>query len=254
MNCKYKLCTIRDNLEINKLRLKEMISHDVSNLLNSDVIKLSQNIDALLVKCMQCKTTRNIIDILDVNNITGKHSMFFYYGKEHLLVCLIKYITQGIEKNEYCPVFIQPDWFESLLGYLSHINSPSRNIIHYTKNAMIESFLNGGSTAFREKILEMEKWSEAEGFSGIRMIGQCSYGIQLSSKSIFLEAEKAASDCFNGTKVGALCLYDFYDYIHTSKYIEDDIVCESFKTHTNLYLQSSYKDYLIEVLRRKGQA
>ena len=39
-----------------------------------------------------------------------------------------------------------------------------------------------------------------------------------------------------------------------SKYIEDDIVCESFKTHTNLYLQSSYKDYLIEVLKRKGQA
>lgn len=64
---------------------------------------------------------------------------------------------------------------------------------------MLESFINGGSTAFREKVVEMDKWAEDEGFSGIRMIGQCSYAIKSSSKSHFLKFEKTHNASFSGT-------------------------------------------------------
>lgn len=232
---------IRENLENSRYKLEEMVSLDSSNFLSNDVIKLSQTLDELLIKCMQCRKTNNIIDILDVDNIAGKHSMFFYYGKEHLLVCLAKYLKQGIDKNEFCPIFIRPDWFQALFSYLSHVILPGRNVIHYPMNDMLESFMNGGSIGFREKVLEMEKWAKGEGFNGIRMVGQCSYAIELSSKSNFLKFEKATNDAFSGTKVSGLCIYDFYDFINTSKYIEDDILCDSFKTHTYLHLQSSYK-------------
>ena len=236
MNCQHELCAIRHNLEMNRRKLEELISSNPSNLLSNNVIKVSQNLDELLVRCMQCKTIHNIIDILDVNSVAGRHSMFFYYGKEHLLVCLAKYIKQGIDKNEFCPIFIQPDWFQSLDSYLSHINRLSRNIVHYPMNLMLESFMNGGYTAFRKKVLELEKWAEDEGFSGIRLMAQCSYAIELTSKSDFLKFEKVTNDAFSGTKVSALCTYDFYEFINTSKYIDDDIVCDSFKTHTNLHL------------------
>lgn len=241
MKCEHKQCKISYALETVKNQLEEAITSNFSNLLISDIIKLSQNLDDLIVRCVKCKTTNKIIDILDVNNIAGRHSMFFYYGKEHLLVCLAQYLKQGIERNEFCPVFMQPDWYQSLIKYFEHIELPGKNIQHYPINEMLESFMDGGEAAFREKAVSLSKWAKEEGFTGIRMIGQCSYAIKLSCKSDFLQFEKAINDAFFGTTVAGLCVYDFNDFINTSMYIDDEIMNDSFKTHTNIHFQSSYQ-------------
>lgn len=237
MSCEYKNCKINENLNKVKYQLEEAILNNFSNFLISDVIKISKSIDHLVGRCMNCKETKNM-DVLDIHNIAGRHSMFFYYSKEHLLVCLAQYLKSGIEKNEFCPIFLQPDWYQSLFEYFKQINLPSRNIQHYPVNDMLESFTNGGASGFREKVLELTKWAKDEGFTGIRMIGQCSYAIELTSKKEFLKFEKAINDAFCGTAVGGLCVYDFNDFINTSKYIDDEILYDSFKTHTNIYYQN----------------
>lgn len=236
MSCEYKSCKINETLNKVKYQLEEAISNNFSNFLITDVIKISKSIDDLVERCMNCKATKSL-DVLDIHNIAGRHSMFFYYSKEHLLVCLAQYLKSGIEKNEFCPVFLQSDWYQSLVEYFERINLPSRNIQHYPVNEMLESFTNGGSSGFREKVLELTKWAKDEGFTGIRMIGQCSYAIELSSKKEFLKFEKAINDAFSGTAVGGLCVYDFNDFINTAKYIDDEILYDSFKTHTNIYYQ-----------------
>jgi hypothetical protein len=234
MDCGYENCKINDALNKVKHQLQEAISDNFSNYLISDIVKISKSMDDLIERCMSCKTN-NRLDALDIHNIAGRHSMFFYYSKEHLLVCLAQYLKTGIDKNEFCPVFLQPDWYQSLFKYFRQINLPSRNIQHYPVNEMLESFTRGGASGFREKVMELTEWTKEEGFTGIRMIGQCSYAIALSSKKEFLKFEKAINDAFCGTSVGGLCVYDFNDFINTSQYIDDEILYDSFKTHTNMY-------------------
>ena len=234
MDCNYEACIIKHTLEMSKDRLEKAVNGDYARLLNAAIIKLSQNLDALVVRCTKCKNTKKIIDILDIDNTPGRHSMFFYYGKEHLLVCLAKYLKDGIEKNEFCPVFLQPDWYQSLCQYLEQNNFPLQNVQYYPVNEMLTSFLRGGSQGFKQQVLELSQWTKDAGYSGIRMIGQCSYAIRLSSKSDFLKFEKAINDAFSGIAIAGLCVYDFYDFINTSTYIEDEIFNDSYATHTNM--------------------
>lgn len=236
MNCKHKNCKINDTLNKVKCQLEEAISNSFSDFLITDVIKISKSMDNLIERCVSCREA-SALDVLDIHNIAGRHSMFFYYSKEHLLVCLAQYLKKGIEKNEFCPVFLQPDWYKELFEYFKKINLPTKNIQHYPVNEMLESFTNAGSAGFKEKALELTKWAKDEGFTGIRMIGQTCYAIDLSSKKEFLKFEKAINDAFSGTSIGGLCVYDFNDFINTSKYIDDEVLCDSFKTHTNIYYQ-----------------
>ncbi|WP_010248482.1 MEDS domain-containing protein [Acetivibrio cellulolyticus] len=240
-NCIQEFCRIRDNMESIRSSLEQDLAKDFSNLLERNVIKHSQSLDCLLFKCMKCSSASKIINILDIRSKAGKHSMFFYYCKTHLLVSLMQYIEQGIGKNELCYVFLQPDWYELLLEYLIKNNIPTRYVRYFSVDKVMKVFGNENFHIFRNEVLEIQSMTEEEGFSSVRLIGQCSYAISLTCKLDFLKFDRTVSDAIKGTNVSGVCLYDYYDYINESTFIEEDIIEESVNLHSNVIFRGSSK-------------
>lgn len=99
---------------------------------------------------------------------------------------------------------------------------------------MIRLHKEKGSTELRKMLEVVSEEIATRGFNGVRMIGQPSYAIKLTSEEDFLSFEAELSKSFKDLTASALCLYDFYDYTNGGKVINEKVIRNSFETHTNI--------------------
>ncbi|MGY0373181.1 Spo0E family sporulation regulatory protein-aspartic acid phosphatase [Clostridium sp. JNZ J1-5] len=92
-------CNLKSNIEDLKEKLNNIIVEKNHNLLDDEVINLSQFLDNLVCGCIFCGKQLNNPCKLKLKDIFGTHSAFYYYGQEHLFTSMYFYIKEGINNN-----------------------------------------------------------------------------------------------------------------------------------------------------------
>jgi hypothetical protein len=229
---------LKPDIEKYKVELDSVIVKKNYNLLDEEVIKLSQTLDLLVYECALCNKNIQKIARLDLKNIFGIHSSFYYYGNQHLFVAMYSYITEGIKNNELVNVYMEEKLYNELLFFL-RINNVDVNHIKFRRvEELIKCNRDGGLTKLKEKIDKICLEDEMKKYNGVRWIGQPSYAIQNTSQNDFLDWETNIGEAIKNTNVSLICIYDTYDYIHKGEFINKTVITESISTHSYVLKRS----------------
>jgi hypothetical protein len=212
--------------------LNSLILEKTQNLLNEEIINLSQSLDILVYKCIFCNKNLNDIFKLNLRNIFGTHSCFYYYGYQHLFNSMYFYITEGINNNELIYIFMEENIYDKLIVFLKINNVSVEHIKFRHVKDLIESNTQGRLTQLKEKINNVCLENEVKEYNGIRWIGQSTYAIQTTSQESFLDWETNLSEALKNTNASLLCIYDTYDYMNKSEFINETVIKQSLTTHS----------------------
>lgn len=227
-------CGLKSDIEEYRQRLNNIIINRNQNLIDDEVVKLSQFLDELVYKCVTCKKDLNSMTKLklSLDNIFGIHSTFYYYGIQHLFTSMYFYINKGIHNNELIYISMLEEMYIKLRAFLMKNNVSVEHIQFRPVKELILSSKNGGLNGLKEKINNICLEKEAEKYSGVRWIGQPTYAIQVTSQKDFLNWEINLNKALEDTNVSLICIYDAYDYMHEGIYINKEVIDKSLDTHS----------------------
>ena len=238
-----KNCNLSYQIENGRKKLNNLIAEKDMNLLDDKIIQLSQQLDELIYGCVFCEKDLNRVHgkSLNLKDIFGTHSTFYYYGKEHLFTNMYFYITEGIKNNELVYISMQENLFDELIRILETYNAPVEHIEFRKVKELIMSNKEGGLVKLKEKINSIFNEDKVKKYKGIRWIGQPTYAIQTTSQEDFLNWEINLSEGLKNTNASLICIYDAYDCINESKFINKQVIDKSIDTHSHLL-----KDFVLE--------
>ncbi|PRR81995.1 MEDS domain-containing protein [Clostridium vincentii] len=225
-------CNLNSSIEEYREHLNNIIVKKNHNLLDDEVITLSQALDDLVYKCIFCNRIIKNVSKLDLKNIFGRHTSLYYYGEEHLFINLYFYIKAGIENNELIYLAMEENIYNKLLCFLRINNIETEHIKLSIAKGLIKINKDSGLTGLKEQINKMGLDNEVKKHNGVRWIGQSSYSIENNSQEDFLDYEKNLSKALNNVNASVLCIYDAYDYMHEGKVINKTVMEESLETHS----------------------
>lgn len=232
MNSFCNTCILGNNIEKQRISLNNLVVEKKYNLLDGEIISLSQLLDNLVYECVICKKDLNHFSKIDLKNIFGTHSTFYYYGQQHLFTSMYVYINEGIKNNEFIYISMVKSLYEKLISFLKIKGVYVENIKFNPVKELIDFNNLGGSSLLKEKINNILSEEEVKNFSGIRWIGQPTFAIQTTSQKDFLDFEINLSESLENTKASLLCIYDAYDYMHEGEFINEVVIKESLNTHS----------------------
>lgn len=227
-------CGLNNTIDKYRIKLSDLILEKKLNLVDKEVVRVSQILDELLVECIACKKRTEEVTCLNLDEIWGIHSTFYYYGSQHLFVNLYQYIKQGIENNELVCVSMVDELYNNLLGTLKSEGIDDNVIKFCSVKELILSHKNGGVNNLKKKINSFINEASLKGYSGVRWIGQPTFAMQETSKEDFLNWEVDLSEAFENTKASLICIYDAYDYINNKYYIDEEVIKKSLDTHSHV--------------------
>lgn len=227
-------CDLGHLIEKNRLKLNKLISEKNLNLIDNEVVLLSQTLDKLLVDCVSCKKSIELMEELDFSNVFGIHSTFYYYGNMHLFINMLKYIKQGVDNKELVYISMEHDLYNKLIEILQSTGIYGENVRFLSVKKFILSHKSGGLDNLRRVINAYTEDAIKEGYNGIRLIGQPTFAMQETSKEDFLNWELDLSSGFKDLNASIICIYDAYDYMHDENHIDEDVMNESLTTHTHI--------------------
>lgn len=171
----------------------------------------------------------------------GFHSIFFYYGKAHLMVNLYQYIKIGIEKNEYVYLSVDNELFESIIDYFTEEEKGQMEMFSLSNKVSkveksVKQVISDLFTQFQRNAIE-------NGYSGARVIWDAGFLISELSRCTFINIEKISSEIISDLKVSLMCIYDFDNYVNLSTIINKKLIEETYK----IYDHKFYKMQLIEI-------
>lgn len=218
-------------METTREKLNTLVVEKIANLVDPEVVKLSQELDELIVSYNKKHTKDCLINLY---NIAGIHSTFYYYGKNHLFTNMIKYIKDGIENNEKIHISMKPDLYEQLIDALRSFGISDEHIKFYSVKELILSNKLHGLDGLKKKVGTFTKEAFQKGYNGIRWIGQPTYAMEETSKDDFLNWELNLTKALENTKVSLICIYDYYDYMNDKEVIDERVIKESLQTHSHV--------------------
>lgn len=157
----------------------------------------------------------------------GKNICFYYYGEDHLVVNLFKYIKQNIENN----ILIYINAPETVFSMIN--NNLNKNEQEMVRRINFKKQLMNFSTSIADNLTKLKKDALSDGFWGISIIIDASEIINNSSSPLFEEYLKSIASGCNTIKCNILVCYDFIDYINRGKLITEDIMKLSYRYHTH---------------------
>ncbi|KDR96641.1 Spo0E like sporulation regulatory protein [Peptoclostridium litorale DSM 5388] len=226
-------CSLKDKIEKMKLNLDHLIYEKKADFSNSQIMKLSREIDKYVNECIHCKSRISKLNDA-ITDVKGCHLSFYYYGEVHLTMNMCSYIIKGIQQGEIVYVSMDEKVFKNLKGMLNRSGIDDERVQFYPVEKLIMLNSKEGRDVLREQVSKFGINAVQKGYTGIRWIGQPSYAIKKTSKNDFLKFESSLSHAVGGSNVSILCIYDLYDYINDGLIIDNDIIEDSFSTHTHL--------------------
>lgn len=232
MNFLCESCNLKEEMEKCRCMLNNLILEENHRLIDEEIVKLSQSLDILVYRCIFCnKSIKNILK-MNLKNIFGTHSTFYYYGYQHLFNSMYFYINQGINNNELIYISMEENLYSKLLAFLKVNNISVEYIKFKPVKELIESNTMGGLIKLKEKISNICSEDEVKKYKGIRWIGQPTYAIQTTSQEAFLNWEINLSEALKDTYISLICIYDAYDYMNKGEFINEKVIKQSLTTHT----------------------
>ncbi|MEJ8554705.1 MEDS domain-containing protein [Tepidibacter sp. Z1-5] len=235
---------LEKEIELTRQKLNSIIVEKNENLLDQEVIKLSEELDELIVKFQYIKSIQDTC-LMNLKNIMGTHSTFYYYGKDHLFANMIQYIKIGIDNNEVIYIYMKPELYKDLKKYLKNFGIYDKHLKLQSIKQLIDINKTGGVKKLKEKVEFVVEEEIKQGYSGIRWIGQPTYAIEQNSKKDFLDMESNLTEGLRHTKASLLCIYDYYDYINNKKVIDEEIIKKSLSTHSHKLHKFFLKEQII---------
>jgi hypothetical protein len=233
MNFLCESCSLKEEMEKYKIMLNNLILKENHILIDEEIIKLSQSLDTLVYRCIFCnKNLNNNTFKIELKNIFGTHSTFYYYGYQHLFNSMYFYINQGINNNELIYISMEENLYSKLLAFLKVNNVSVQHIKFRPVKELIESNTMGGLIELKEKINNICLEDEVKKYKGIRWIGQPTYAIKTTSQEAFLNWEINLSLALKNTNASLICIYDTYDYMTKGEFINEKVIKQSLTTHT----------------------
>ncbi|WP_394870406.1 MEDS domain-containing protein [Clostridium butyricum] len=225
-------CKIKGRIKEYKEKLNKSIENRNGDLLDDEVVLLSQFLDNFVYKCVYCNKNIKELSKLNLRDVFGTHTTLYYYGEQHLLVNLYFYINEGIKNNELIYISMEEDLYNKLLDFFRINNISTENIKFRNVKELILGHKKGGFNGLVETAMGILGSSNIEKYNGLRWIGQPSFAIKGTSENDFLEMEEDLNKFIKNMNVALLCVYDAYDYMHKGKIINKKVIEESFKTHS----------------------
>lgn len=161
-----------------------------------------------------------------------KNMCFYYYGEDHFVMNIYKYIKEELEVNNYVYIFSDENRYNLIS---SSFNSNERMMIG--KIEIDKVILNGlrivsNYTPSQFKVIQDIKTEILnQGFWGLNIIIDSTHLITSIGEAYFLEFISAMSLICNECKVNILTCYDFSDYINRGKIINEDVIKASYLNH-----------------------
>ncbi len=169
----------------------------------------------------------------------GRNICFYYYGKDHYLINLYKYIKKNMENNIYTLMFIDKNIYELLINNLDDNEKCMLENINIDV-LMIETTLDDKECIYkyvdkhRLKIIN-------KGFSNVNLLFDSSEIINKSSYTIYKNIIFNFIEVCMDKSIDILTCYDFEDYINRGKIVTEDIIKISYEKH-------SYRMFSNEIL------
>ena len=227
-------CLLKTHIEKSKETLNNLII-EKCNMLDLDVLKASEDLDGLIYECTSCRAKKERFSLLNMYNLSGTHTSFYYYGTEHLITNVIQYIKKGLKSNELIYLTMMDNIYDRLLTSLQSIGIPTENILFADVSELILEHKNNSLKGLKEKIEFYQNNALLKGYKSIRWIGQPTFAITHTSEMDFLNWEKDLSIALKDTNISLLCVYDFYDYMNPEcTTINSNVIEESYVTHPTL--------------------
>jgi len=156
-----------------------------------------------------------------MNNCCGKNICFYYYGEDHLVINLYKYIKQQIENNNYVYLYVDEDIYKLLTN---NLDSNERLMIENIKmsSILMSSYNENINSTMISKFFRDLKAKASN--SGAKILNN-------TCNTIFQEFIKALSNICEEERIDILTCYDFLDYVNRGKTITEDIMRGSYKYH-----------------------
>lgn len=165
----------------------------------------------------------------------GKNICFYYYGEDHLVVNLFKYIKQNIENNILIYINASETIFSMINNNLNKNEQGMVRRINFKKELLASSSSNEHTDkiTITDNLSQLKKAATSEGFWGISLIIDASEILSNSSITLYEEYLKATALGCNTIKCNILICYDFIDYINRGKLITEEVMKLSYKYHTH---------------------
>ncbi|HBJ2623289.1 MEDS domain-containing protein [Clostridium botulinum] len=225
-------CNIKKRIEEYKEKLDDSIERRCENLLDDEVVILSQFLDNFVYKCVSCNKNIQHLSKLNLKNVFGTHTTFYYYGEQHLLINLYFYINEGIKNNELIYVSMEEELYNKLLDFLKVNKVPTENVKFRAVKELISGHKKGGFNGLVETATNILGNIGIEKYNGLRWIGQPSFAIEGTSQKDFLDMEADLNKFIKNMNAALLCVYDAHDYINKGKVINEKVIKESLQTHS----------------------
>lgn len=225
-------CNLGYRIEEYREKLNNIIVQKNYNLLDDEVINLSQLLDDLVYKCVSCNRKINELSKLNLKNVFGTHAILYYYGEQHLFVSLYFYIKEGIKNNEFIYVSIEENLYNRLIDFLKINKISTEHVKFKPVGELIRSNKKSGVPGLKETISSI-LWDNNK-YNGVRWIGQPAYAIEAASQKDFLDMERNLNELVKNMNAAILCVYDTYDYMHGGSVINEAVIEESLSTHSHV--------------------
>lgn len=156
-----------------------------------------------------------------ITNFYGKNICFYYYGEDHLVINLYKYIKKSIENNNFVYMYINNETFNMVYNNLTNNEKQMIGLI------TIKDF-----TPMDNKTIEILKDKALkQGFFGIAMIIDAAKVIRETTPLVFEKTVKSEKRVCEKYRVNIMTCYDFIDYVGRGRYINDDVMKMSYLYH-----------------------
>lgn len=160
----------------------------------------------------------------------GKNICFYYYGVDHLVVNLYKYIKQNLENNICIYLYINKSVYDMILNNLDENEKKMIYLVNIEKE-----ILNVGTSckdSVETNIKKIKKKALDNGYWGMSLIVDASKILSNTCNSMYEEFLMTLSKTCSNEKMNILTCYDFIDYMGRCKYINENIMKLSYEFHT----------------------
>lgn len=166
-----------------------------------------------------------------MKNKSGKHISFYYYGQDHMVLNLYKFIKASLESNNFIYLYIDKSTYELLLSTLD--DTEKQMIDKFNVENIIICDKENNYDVLQDSLNEYKSKKIKEGYNGIKYIFDARLIIENTTKNLFKYFLSSCMKTCNNTFIDILTLYDFGEYMAKNKVINDEIIKLSYIDHSH---------------------
>lgn len=166
-----------------------------------------------------------------MRNNHNQNITFYYYGQEHLILNIYKYIRSQIEENTYVFLCCHKDISTMIKKSFNSNEHEMMSTIKFD-NIILEIILSLKELTHPNFAMsKLNDFITEKGFLGGAIVIDATYLIKSIGELNFLEYLKLISNICNENNLSVMTCYDFSDYINYGKVINETIIRNSYLNH-----------------------